>query len=60
MIAHKKDNPRHRIKVAVTYTHMFEVFVYDFIAAKNNPSLSHLTHFSREILHGVHYIPPPP
>ena len=30
------------------------------MAATKNPSLSHLTHFLREILHGVHYISPSP
>ena len=47
MISYQTENPRHRIKSAVTYTNMVEVFVYDFIAATNNPYLSHLTDFSR-------------
>ena len=44
-IAYQKENPMQRLKSAVTYTNLIEVFVEDFIAAINNPSLSHLTHF---------------
>ena len=47
-------------KEAVTYTNLVEVFVNEFIAATNNPSLSHLTHLSRAMLHRVHSIPNPP
>ena len=60
MIAHNPENLRHRIKDTVTNTNMVEVFVNYFIAATNNPSLSHLAHFLREMLHGVHSILPPP
>ena len=60
MIAYQTDNPSHRIKSSVTYTNIVEVFVYDFIAETNNPSLSHLTHFSMAILHKLHSIPLPP
>ena len=45
MIVYQTDNPNHRIKAAVTYANIVELFVYGFIAATNNPSLSHLTHF---------------
>ena len=47
MIADQTKIPRHRLKSAVTYTNMVEVFVDDFIPATNNPSLSQLTHLSR-------------
>ena len=59
MVEYQTDNPRHRIKAAVIYKNLVGLFVYDFIAATKNPSLSHLTHFSREMFHGVHSIPPP-
>ena len=37
-----------------------EFFLDDLIAATDNPLLLHLTHFLKEILHGVHSIFPPP
>ena len=39
---------------------LLEVFVDDFIGATNNLSDSHLLHFSRAMLHGLHSIFPPP
>ena len=60
MTADQTENPRHRLTAAVIYTNLVEVFVYYFIAATNNLYLSHLTHFSREMLHGVNSIFHPP
>ena len=56
MIAYKTYSQRHRLKSVVTYTNMVELFVYDFITATNNPSLSHIKYFLREMLHRVNSI----
>ena len=37
-----------------------EVYVDDFFAATNNPSIANLCHCSRSLLHGIHAIFPPP
>ena len=60
IIADQTENPRHRLTTSVTYKNPLELFVYDFIAETNNPYLSYLTHFLSAMLHGVHYIFPPP
>ena len=59
MIAYKTENPRHRLKASVTYINLVKLFVDNFMAATNNPSLSHLTHLSRAMLHGFYSIFPP-
>ena len=56
MISDQTENPRHSLTTAVTYTNLVKDFVYDFIAATNNLSLSHPTNFPGELLHGVHSI----
>ena len=54
-------HPRHRLTAAITYANLVEVFVDDFIAATNaTGDATHLLHFSRAMLHGVHSIFPPP
>ena len=49
MIAYQTDNHRHRLNTAVSYKNLVGVFVDYFITATKNPSLSHLTHLSREM-----------
>ena len=39
---------------------LLEVYFNDFIAMSNNTSHAHLIQISREILHGIHAIFPPP
>ena len=54
MIEYKTENPRHRLTTAITYTNLVEVFVDNFIVARNNPFLPHPV--TRNPLH----IPPLP
>ena len=60
MTEYQTDNLRHSIKSEVTYKNMVEVFEDNFIDETNNPYLSHHTHLSRAMLHGVNSISPPP
>ena len=49
-----------RLQAASHIVNLLEVFVDDFIAATNNLTDTHLRHFSRAMLTGVHSVFPPP
>ena len=49
-----------RLSAAAAFTNLTEVFVDDFIGATNNADPSHLQHFSRAMLLGIHSVFPPP
>ena len=60
MVKEEKHGTRHRLTPEFSYTNLMEIFSDNFIAATNNLKLTHLTHFPRSMLQGVHYIQPPP
>ena len=60
MMGPTANTAQHRLTAAITYSNLVEVFVDDFIAATNNADPTHLRHFSRAMLYGVHSIFPPP
>ena len=49
-----------RLTAAAACVNLLEVFVDDFMAVTNDRNTSHLEHFSRAMLHGVHSVFPPP
>ena len=58
---HKLLNEVHfRFHAATNFCNLLEVFVDDFVAVTNNASETHLTHFSRAMLQGIHAVFPPP
>lgn len=56
----QKAENLHRLQAAAQVVNLIEVFMDNFIAVTNNTAKSHLSHFSKAILHGVHSIFPPP
>ena len=49
-----------RLQATTSFINLVEVFVDDFIGATNNLTRTHLEHFSRAMLFGVHSVFPPP
>ena len=56
IVTEENHNTRHRLTAALSYTNLVEVFVDNFIAATKKTKLTHLTHFSRAMLYGIHSI----
>ena len=56
----QKAEQLHRLQAAAQVVNLVEVFVDDFIAVTNDTSKTHLSHFSKAVLHGVHSVFPPP
>ncbi len=54
------ESVQDRLHAASAFINLTEVFVDDFVGATNNISLTHLRHFSRAMLLGVHSVFPPP
>ena len=60
MVNDAKDSAMSRLHAAAAFVNLVEVFVDDFVGATNNSDRTHLQHFSRAMLYGVHSIFPPP
>ena len=60
MVNETKESAMSRLQAAAAFVNLVEVFVDDFVGATNNSDKSHLQHFSRAMLYGVHSIFPPP
>jgi len=60
MVTEANESAMSRLHAAAAFVNLVEVFVDDFIGATNNSDRTHLQHFSRAMLHGVHSIFPPP
>jgi len=60
MVNGAKESAISRLHTAAAFVNLVHVFVDDFVGATNNSDKSHLQHFSRAMLYGVHSIFPPP
>jgi hypothetical protein len=60
MVKDAKESAMSRLQAAAAFVNLVEVFVDDFVGATNNSDRTHLQHFSRAMLYGVHSIFPPP